>query len=146
MRLGKYEDLVHVTKFHTSVKTSPSLSSLIFSWVKNTCLLSRTENECVVTRYRCNGIIFFFLLLFWVWKSRFRACCLFHWPNHFSHEKPTWLSVTGPLILNITIIRFLLYTALLDYVSAESNGHENIVNDRQSKKLLIVKQSLLLVS
>ena len=54
MRLGKYEDLVHVTKFHTSVKTSPSLSSLIFSWVK------RTENECVVTRYRCNGIIFFF--------------------------------------------------------------------------------------
>lgn len=70
MRLGKYEDLVHVTKFHTSVKTSPSLSSLIFSWVK------RTENECVVTRYRCNGIIFFFIIIVLSMKKSL-LCVLF---------------------------------------------------------------------
>ena len=52
----------------------------------------------------------------------------------------------GTSDFDVAIIRFLLYTALLDYVSAESNGHENIVNNRPLKKLLIVKQSLLFVS
>ena len=100
----------------------------------------------MVTRYRCNGIIFFFFYCCFEYEkvAFVRVVCFIG--QIIFHMKTNLTFSNGTSDFDVAIIRFLLYTALLDYVSAESNGHENIVNNRPLKKLLIVKQSLLFVS